>query len=207
MSEFVPPAICRGLVRGRRVGGSGSFALRAVSHSPGGSCLPVLIGGQPTDLPNLLAGLGLNIGHFQGLSSRRSSFRAERCVPLVSIKQLDSVASGNFLTGTCSVDPESRWPNLEPSPWFLFRPCPHLLVPTLRVGMHTRTLCVRILRRYGRNKDQAPPCRFHSREKRRGSLENGGLDFVQDWQAVEFEKFRSSEKARVSTHPRSAPRS
>ena len=61
-------------------------------------------------------GLGLNIGHFQGLSSRRSSFRAERYAPRVSIKQLDSVASGYFLTGTCSVDPESRWPNLEPSP-------------------------------------------------------------------------------------------
>ena len=70
-------------------------------------------------------GFGLNIGHFQGLSSRRSSFRAERHVLRVSIKQLDSVASGNFLTGTCSVDPESRWPNLEPSPsrvFFLFAP-------------------------------------------------------------------------------------
>ena len=61
-------------------------------------------------------GLGLNIGHFQELSSRRSSFRAERYVPRVSIKQPDSVASGYFLTGTCSVDPESRWPNLEPRP-------------------------------------------------------------------------------------------
>ena len=67
-------------------------------------------------------GLGLNIGHFQGLWSRRTSFRAERHVPRVSIKQLDSVASGNFLTGTCSVVPESRWPNLEPSPSFTTKP-------------------------------------------------------------------------------------
>ena len=71
------------------------------------------------------AGLVLTSATFRGLSSRRSSFRAERHVPRVSIKQLDSVASGNFLTGTCSVDPESRWPNLEPSPsrvFFLFAP-------------------------------------------------------------------------------------
>ena len=61
-------------------------------------------------------GLGLNIVRFQGLSSRRSSFRAERHVPRVSIKQMDWVASGYFLAGTCSADPESRWPNLEPSP-------------------------------------------------------------------------------------------
>ena len=38
--------------------------------------------------------------------------------------------------------------------WFLFRPCPLRLVPTLRVGMHTRTLRVRAPQMHGRNKNQ-----------------------------------------------------
>ena len=38
--------------------------------------------------------------------------------------------------------------------WLLFRPRYHRLVPTLRVGMHTRTLRVRLPKRYGRNKKQ-----------------------------------------------------
>ena len=70
-------------------------------------------------------GFGFNIGHFHELSSRQSSFRAKRYMTQVSIKQLDSVFSGNFSTGTCSVDPESRWPNLEPSP-----PAPITMVST-----------------------------------------------------------------------------
>ena len=61
-------------------------------------------------------GIGFNIGHFQRLSPGQSSFRAERFITHVSIKQLDSVFSGIFLNAKCSVDPESRWPNLEPSP-------------------------------------------------------------------------------------------
>ena len=43
--------------------------------------------------------------------------------------------------------------------WFLFRTCPHRLVrlvPTLRVGMHTRTLRVRVPPRPVRNKNQIP---------------------------------------------------
>ncbi len=45
------------------------------------------------------------------------------------------------------------------------------------------------------------PCRFHSGERRPDSSENGGLDSVQDRQAVECKKFRSSEKGRVPTQP------
>ena len=45
------------------------------------------------------------------------------------------------------------------------------------------------------------PCRFHSGGKRRGSLESGGLDSVQDWQVVELRKFMSGDKARLPTHP------
>ena len=63
----------------------------------------------------LAKGLGFNIGHFQELSSMQSSFRAKRHMTQASIRQLDSVFSGNFPTGTFSVDPESRLPKLEPS--------------------------------------------------------------------------------------------
>ena len=45
------------------------------------------------------------------------------------------------------------------------------------------------------------PCRFHSGERRPDSSENGGLDSVQDRQAVECKKFRSSEKGRVPPPP------
>ena len=90
------------------------------------------------------AGLVLTSATFRGLSSRRSSFRAERHVPRVSIKKVDSVASGNFLTGTCSVDPESRWPNLEPSPsrvFFLFAPtrASDLRAPSINHGLVSKS--------------------------------------------------------------------
>ena len=39
---------------------------------------------------------------------------------------------------------------------FYFGPCPRLLVPTLRVGIHTRTLRVRVPPRHGQNKNQPP---------------------------------------------------
>ncbi len=52
---FCSATTTAGLVRDRRVGGSGTFALRAVSHSPGGTCLPVLHGVQPTIFQNLPA--------------------------------------------------------------------------------------------------------------------------------------------------------
>ncbi len=64
----------------------------------------------------VFAGLVFNIGRFQRLSSRQSSFRADRYIIRVSIKQPGPVFSGNSLTGKYSLDPEPRWPNLEPSP-------------------------------------------------------------------------------------------
>ena len=61
-------------------------------------------------------GIGFKIGHFQRLLSRQSSFRAQRYITRMSRKKLDSVFSGNFLNKKYNVDPESSWPNLEPSP-------------------------------------------------------------------------------------------